>query len=447
MVFTIEYMSKLLLVGSCRAGVLDRENLLRMVVPESGASFLGTLRQTPAHRILNFMFRPMHIVDFIAILPFWLRVTLGTVTTIPLSFLRALRLLRLFRVMKLGKFDEVLIVLGATLAKSMQSVYVLALWVAVTCIIVGAILNQLEPENEVFRTVPWGSWYVLSRLVGCHSTAPFVVGKPATMAGGAIMTLVAFFKAILWIMPFGLISECFSVEWKKFNSQQLFKKQAAARKYLKPRSEWVESMENAVARVEILEGDQIKAMGELTIPVLEADWASDGKAEPWFEVPVTLLSHSMQSWFGSSTPMLSCFVQWEPAPESRPAKGEPVGTLSLKPLHGSNFSGGNQGWSCRFRVSETCSGSQEKVWTSEVSSGEIHSPQWDPDSPQVAKFKINWRIEGASGQAKQKSEGTAQKVSIELDALEANSEELAKQAALLSALESSFSRPPGDRNQ
>merc|ERR550532_2593731 len=91
------------------------------------------------------------MIDFFAILPFWLKLILrGQKKTFPLAFLRALRLLRFLRIMKIGKFDSTLLVLGTTLANSTQSVQVLMIYLCLISLVAGAILNQVEaPTKEL----------------------------------------------------------------------------------------------------------------------------------------------------------------------------------------------------------------------------------------------------------------------------------------------------------
>ncbi|CAE8684648.1 unnamed protein product, partial [Polarella glacialis] len=377
-----------------------------------------------------------------AILPFWLRVTIGDVCPFPLTFLRALRLLRFFRVMKFGRFNFTLAVLGSTLSKSMQSMYVLMLWVCVTSLLAGAVLQQIESENggDNFLTVPSATWWIFTRMMSFQHSVNWAEDVPTSVAGGLLVSSISVFKAILWILPFGMIGGIFTEEWKHHNEHEMSKKRVQAAENRRAGSDWIDSPQSPCARVEILaqaaDGSDsvLQAAGDIPLPLLEAKWGADQAALD--VVTVGLIGNAMRPLFrfGSDDPSITFEVQWQPDEGSNPVDYQPKGDLRLKPICGDNFLGARgQLWICRVSLLVSMETSELEVWESStqsaLSSAETpSSPLWEEDGK---VFQINWGSGAPSLQKDPSSPTPAQRLE---NLMEENSRHLQQAAEALEAL-------------
>lgn len=104
-VFTIEYVLKLLCVGYCRRIFNDEELAWAEIVPVRDPNEPLLPEESSTTKRLGYVFSPINLVDLLAILPFWLRVVFST-AKVKLGFLRAVRILRVLRIMKFGSFTK-----------------------------------------------------------------------------------------------------------------------------------------------------------------------------------------------------------------------------------------------------------------------------------------------------------------------------------------------------
>jgi len=313
--FSVEYIIKLTCSPYCRPCLTDRIAHLAVAVPDPSVEVSEPLNYTRVQRLMLFLTRPLNIVDFLAVLPFWLDLLVGPIIPIPLVFLRALRLLRFFRLMKFGKFSSMLLVLGATMNRSTQAIYVLMLYVMITSLVVGAMLQQLEAENEPFRTVPSATWWVFTRMIGFQGSAPHAGGVPLTVIGTVIMSCVAAFKAILWILPFGQIGSNFREAWQENEDMTNMQNEVKQALLQTPETEWIEAAETPAFRVDLLDNEEsvVSAAGGLPVPVMVEEWRPNRVAE----LLVPLHGAAMHNPFCSyAHPVLEFQVMWEPSAAS-----------------------------------------------------------------------------------------------------------------------------------
>ncbi|GMI15029.1 hypothetical protein TrVE_jg13941 [Triparma verrucosa] len=84
----------------------------------------------------------MNLVDFVAIMPFWIEVIMGS--GVPLGFLRVLRLARVFRIFKLGKYNEGMSLFARTLHASTPALSLLCFFVLIGVVLFGSIIFFVE---------------------------------------------------------------------------------------------------------------------------------------------------------------------------------------------------------------------------------------------------------------------------------------------------------------
>lgn len=156
---------------------------------------------------LRIMKRPILIVDFLAVLPYYLAL-LGV--GLDLRFLRALRLIRLLRLLKLVRYSESMRAFGKAF-RTKQDQLVVAFSANLILIIVASSLmffaeNQAQPE--VFGSIPETMWWAVVTLttVGYGDVAPITpLGR---LLGGVVSILgIGLFALPASILAAGFIEE------------------------------------------------------------------------------------------------------------------------------------------------------------------------------------------------------------------------------------------------
>jgi len=99
------------------------------------------------------------IVDFLAIGPVYLSLLFGG--THSFAVFRALRLLRVFRILKLTQFVGEAAALRIAIAASMRKIVVFLFAVVTVVIIVGALMYQIEGEQNGFTSIPAGMYWAV----------------------------------------------------------------------------------------------------------------------------------------------------------------------------------------------------------------------------------------------------------------------------------------------
>jgi voltage-gated potassium channel len=101
---------------------------------------------------LQFMLKPMSLIDLIAILPFFLPLLFA----FDLRFVRILRTVRMIRILKLGRYFEVIQKLGRVfIAKREELVFSLGI-VALVLVISSSMMYYVENpvQPDVFSSIP-----------------------------------------------------------------------------------------------------------------------------------------------------------------------------------------------------------------------------------------------------------------------------------------------------
>eukprot|EP00931_Biecheleriopsis_adriatica_P048594 TRINITY_DN28094_c0_g1_i1.p1 TRINITY_DN28094_c0_g1~~TRINITY_DN28094_c0_g1_i1.p1 ORF type:complete len:659 (+),score=119.88 TRINITY_DN28094_c0_g1_i1:54-1979(+) len=205
-VFSFEYLTKLMLAPFVRAEISDSNKVL-------GPDALGQLPVPRSQRLLEFMMQPWNVLDFCAIFPWWLTLLFGSAMP-STSFLRMLRLSRLFRIFKTARYFDLLQVLGLTLWKSVTMVLMLFVLISLIGLAVGILLTQMEGDqgSEAFSSVPSAFYWVFARLISMKDT-PHIEGKVTSWSGIVLLAVTMALKGVLWIVPIARIKQIFQQEY------------------------------------------------------------------------------------------------------------------------------------------------------------------------------------------------------------------------------------------
>lgn len=128
------------------------------------------LRFFMSKSFVAFFKSPMHVIDLLAIIPYYIELILYAVDSnrngirkarSALLLLRVLRMIRIFRILKIARYSDDLKILGITLRAAKKELFMLFLFLSIGLIIFSSIVYQIE-KDEVdtgFTSIPASCWW------------------------------------------------------------------------------------------------------------------------------------------------------------------------------------------------------------------------------------------------------------------------------------------------
>ncbi len=140
------------------------------------------------------------IVDFLAVGPVYLSFLFGV--TRSFSVLRSLRLLRVFRILKLTQFVGEAVALRIAIVASVRKIVVFLFAVITIVIIVGALMYQIEGEQNGFTSIPAGMYWAVVTV----TTVGYGDISPHTIAGRLLASVLMILGYGIIAVPTGIVS-------------------------------------------------------------------------------------------------------------------------------------------------------------------------------------------------------------------------------------------------
>uniref|UniRef100_A0A3P9IZH4 Potassium voltage-gated channel, shaker-related subfamily, member 7 n=1 Tax=Oryzias latipes TaxID=8090 RepID=A0A3P9IZH4_ORYLA len=149
-------------------------------------SFELIMRFISAPSKMSFFKDVMNVIDFLAILPYF--VTVGTELgkdkdtqpSVSLALIRVIRLVRVFRIFKLSRHSKGLQILGQTLKASLRELALLIFFLFIGVIIFSsaAYFAEADSPNTAFTSIPEAFWWAVVSMttVGYGDMCPITVG-------------------------------------------------------------------------------------------------------------------------------------------------------------------------------------------------------------------------------------------------------------------------------
>ncbi len=180
--------------------VFTAEYLLRM--------WSVTAEPRYAHPIsgrLRFAFKPLPLIDLLAILPYYLMLV-----GIDLRVIRALRIMRLLRIAKLGRYYAALRVIHRVINRQKEELILTMSVLMILLVISSALMfhaeNTAQPEN--FPDIPTTMWWSIVTL----TTVGYGDVYPITAIGRLLAAIIAVFGIGMVALPAGIIGSGFVEE-------------------------------------------------------------------------------------------------------------------------------------------------------------------------------------------------------------------------------------------
>ncbi|HUN60549.1 MAG TPA: ion transporter [Candidatus Sulfotelmatobacter sp.] len=140
------------------------------------------------------------IVDFLAIGPIYLSLFFGV--THSFAVFRSLRLLRVFRVLKLTQFIGEAAALRIAVAASMRKIIVFLFAVITIVVIVGALMYQIEGEQNGFTSIPAAMYWAVVTV----TTVGYGDISPHTVLGRLLASVLMILGYGIIAVPTGIVS-------------------------------------------------------------------------------------------------------------------------------------------------------------------------------------------------------------------------------------------------
>ena len=152
---------------------------------------------------LRYVLTPMAIIDFIAIMPFYL-------ATFGMPDLRFLRIFRLLRLLKLVRYSHGLTTMGRVLYDERRSLTAALIIMVGATFFAATIMYFIERElqPDAFGSIPHSLWWAIATL----TTVGYGDVVPMTGLGRLIGGMVMIFGLAFYAIPIGIVASAFTSE-------------------------------------------------------------------------------------------------------------------------------------------------------------------------------------------------------------------------------------------
>ena len=169
--------------------------------PETVGDDSGTQISNGKRRI-NFMLKPLAIIDFLAFAPIFLQLLFPGVD---LRFLRALRLLRVFKLTRyFQSFEMILEVLPDEWRSLAGTVFIMLVILIIAACGLYYIERDIQPDK--FGSIPEAMWWAMAAL----TTVGYGDAYPITPIGKIIGSIVTLLGIGMVALPSGILASSFS---------------------------------------------------------------------------------------------------------------------------------------------------------------------------------------------------------------------------------------------
>ena len=246
LVFTAEYICRLLSVHSVRMELLNTDTL-SIFLASPHEKIVGQ-KEPKLKNIFNFIISPFNLIDLLSFLPSWVELFLDDTHSPALAIMRLLRATRVLRVFKLLEYNSVSRLFARVMLRSGSALSVIFIFTLLSMVFFGTGLwffeqgdwfpqgndfltkigikergayLRLEPDGVTwtlspFASIPDAFWWVVVTV----TTVGYGDMVPVT-AGGKIIGMITMLAGVLIIAtPIGIIGSNFSFEWTKFQENK-----------------------------------------------------------------------------------------------------------------------------------------------------------------------------------------------------------------------------------
>ncbi|MEQ2232604.1 Potassium voltage-gated channel subfamily A member 3 [Ilyodon furcidens] len=177
-------------------------------------SFELIMRFISAPSKIHFFKDIMNIIDFLAILPFFVTIGTelakdkGTPPSVSLALIRVIRLVRVFRIFKLSRHSKGLQILGQTLKASLRELALLIFFLFIGVIIFSSAVYfaEVDSPGTLFTSIPESFWWAVVSM----TTVGYGDMCPGTAGGKLVGSMCAIAGVLTISLPVPVIVSNFS---------------------------------------------------------------------------------------------------------------------------------------------------------------------------------------------------------------------------------------------
>ena len=165
--------------------------------------------------VIRYIFSFMAIIDLLAILPFYIPLTVS----VDLRFLRILRLFRIMRVLKLNRYssamETVIKVLKNEKEKLFYTIFIMMVLIICASSLMYYVENPVQPDK--FPNIVASIWWAVATL----TTVGYGDVYPITALGKFLSGVIAILGIGIVALPTGIISSGFMAEMKSKKEKRI----------------------------------------------------------------------------------------------------------------------------------------------------------------------------------------------------------------------------------
>ncbi len=152
---------------------------------------------------LRYTMTPMAIIDFLAILPFWLAFLVG----VDGRSMQILRIFRILRLAKLTRYSRTLRALGAALLEKRDELFITLFAMLILLMLAATAMYHAEHEAQpqAFSSIPAAMWWGIATL----TTVGYGDIYPVTVLGRMIGSVIAVLGIGMFALPAGILGAAF----------------------------------------------------------------------------------------------------------------------------------------------------------------------------------------------------------------------------------------------
>ncbi len=150
----------------------------------------------------RFALRPLSVIDFLAILPFFL-----PFTGLDLRSFRVLRLFRILRIVKLARYSTAVAVIGQVFRSKKEELVILSAALGMLLVMASSLLYYFEnpAQPEAYSSIPAAMWWAVCTL----TTVGYGDVYPVTTMGKVFASLIAILGIGMFALPAGILGSGF----------------------------------------------------------------------------------------------------------------------------------------------------------------------------------------------------------------------------------------------